>query len=98
MIYMKDYVLTIVLDGKTTAAKTRTILGKVEKLATAVSGKIESKKEIGTKNLAYMISGASSGNFINFNLKLAAETPKSLSGKLNLENSILRYLLVRKNL
>ena len=89
------YELTVVLSGKATAAKKKTIKEKVEKLIKILKGKVSKYEDWGKIDLEYKINKDESGNFLHFNLELNTEDIKSFKEKLNLEESVIRYLLVR---
>lgn len=92
---MNNYNLTVVLDGKATPAKRREAKESLEKLISSFKGKVEKVEELGEKELAYTIKKANSGYFLNFKLNLEAASTKALLSKLNLDDNLLRYLLVR---
>jgi len=87
--------LTVVLPGGVTAAKKKSIQARIKKLITAAKGKIGKVEDWGEKDLAYKIAKNESGAFLHFPLELEAEAAKNLDRKLNLEEDIIRYLLVR---
>ncbi len=93
---MKNYELVIVLDGKATAAKKKAVIEKVEKLVKDVKGKVGKIKDWGVKELEYEINKSSSGVFLIFPLELTGSSVNDFSGKLKLEEDIIRYLVVRK--
>ena len=93
---MQKYELTIVLDGKATAAKQKAVRETIEKIIKILKGKIGTVEDWGEKPLAYKISKSTAGIFIHFPLELEAEFVKDLSTKLTMEGEIIRYLLIRK--
>jgi len=94
---MRNYELVIVIDGKTTAAKKKTTLEKIEKLVTSVKGKLGKVKEWGTKELAYKIGKSDTGAYLILPLELDGAGAKDISSKLRLETDLIRYLLIRKD-
>ncbi len=94
---MNKYELTIVLDGKATSAKKKTIQSLVEKIVELGKGKIGKVEDWGVKDLAYKLGKSATGVYLHFPLELEAETVKNLSSKIKVEADILRYLLVRKD-
>lgn len=95
MAVMNSYDLTIVLDGKTTAAKKKAFVEKIEKLVDSFEGKTQKVKDLGQKDLAYAIGKINSGLFLQFPLELNGENAKKLNDKLRVEETIIRYLLIR---
>jgi len=94
---MRNYELTIVLDGKVTAAKKKSEIEKVEKNVAELRGKAGKPRELGVKDLAYKIKKSTTGMYIVFPLELSGEGAKELAGKLRLDEELIRYLIVRKD-
>jgi len=94
---MQKYELTVVLDGKATAAKKKSIRTSVEKTITTLKGKVGTVEDWGEKPLAYKIGKSESGNFIYFPLELDPVSAKALSTKLSQDDEVIRYLLIRKD-
>ncbi|MBX4205991.1 30S ribosomal protein S6 [Candidatus Microgenomates bacterium] len=92
---MKNYELTIVLDGKMSAAKLKSASEKVTKLLEAFKGKIGKVEDWGEKELAYPIAKKEVGHYILFPIQMGTSEAKSLADKLRLEEDLLRYLLIR---
>jgi len=93
---MNNYELTIVLSGKATEAKKKSVLAKVEKLINSLKGKIKKTDDWGKIELSYKIKKEESGIFILFDLELDGPSAKILNEKVRLEDDIMRYLLIRK--
>lgn len=93
---MRNYELTIVLPGKATPAKKKSTQEKIGKLLTSQKGKVNKVDDWGEKKLAYPIAKNESGTFLHFEIELNALSAKALDSKLNLEEDIIRYLLVKK--
>lgn len=94
---MRNYELVVVLDGKVTAAKKKTFTEKIEKLVSALKGKVANTKDWGVKELAYKIKKSTSGAYLIFELELTAESVKEISEKMRVSDEIVRYLLVSKD-
>ncbi|OGM13748.1 30S ribosomal protein S6 [Candidatus Woesebacteria bacterium RIFCSPLOWO2_01_FULL_39_23] len=92
---MHDYELTLVLPGKSTAAKIGSVKEKLSKLLSTLKGRIDKEKDWGKINLAYVIKGSDAGVFLHFNIKLDGNAVKILNQKLKMEDDIIRYLLIR---
>lgn len=93
---MKNYELVVVLDGKTTAAKTKAEIANLEELVKVAGGSVKKTENWGVKELAYKIQKSETGLFLIFTLELDGKAAKSLPEKVRLENQIIRYLLIRK--
>ena len=89
------YELTIVLDGKATAAKKKAVIELIEKLVKVVSGKIIKKDDWGVKDFAYPIGKINSGYYMFFELELETDKVKDINQKLVIEEDVLRFLIVK---
>ncbi len=94
---MKSYELTIVMPGKTTAAKKKDQLERVEKIVEASGGKVVKTDEWGVKDLAYPIKKEEAGLFIGFEIELTAASVKSVADKIKTEENIIRHILIAKD-
>ncbi len=93
---MRKYELTLVLDGKATSAKKKSVQEFIEKVVKTIKGKVGKIEEWGKKDLAYKIDKSTSGEFLTFPLELDVQSLKGIFLKLKSEEDIIRYLLVRK--
>ncbi|OGM87397.1 30S ribosomal protein S6 [Candidatus Woesebacteria bacterium RIFOXYD1_FULL_40_21] len=93
---MQKYELTLVLDGKATAAKKKSIQEFIEKVVKTVKGKVGKVEEWGKRDLAYKIGKSTSGEFLIFPLELDVQSLKGIFLKLKGQEDIIRYLLIRK--
>lgn len=93
---MSKYELTLVVDGQVTPAKKKAILKKIEELVTFFKGKIIKFDDWGKKDLAYKIQKLSTGTFLFHELELKPADVSKISLKLEQEDDVLRFLLVRK--
>ncbi|RJR28939.1 30S ribosomal protein S6 [Candidatus Microgenomates bacterium] len=93
---MNSYEVVIVLAGKTTPAKKKSVMGLVEKMITMFKGKLIESDEWGVKDLAYEIEDNSTGLFFVLTVGMPPSDMKAFQEKLRLENDIIRYLVVRK--
>jgi len=88
------YELTVVLDGKATAAKKKKITEFIQKAVSLSKGKIEKTDEWGVLDLAYKIGKSGTGVFLHFLLELERSVVKNLTAKLGQEDEIIRHLIV----
>lgn len=93
---MQSYNLTIVVDGELTPAKRKTVKESMEKLLSSLKGKVSEVSDLGTKDLAYPIKKARTGYFWNYSVDLEGDAAKGVLSKLQHDDNLLRYLLVRK--
>jgi len=93
---MNKYELVIVLSGKSTPAKQKSVTEKIKKYSELFKGKLGDVEELGKIDLSYKIKGNESGIFLLFNVELEAIDVKKFDIKLRSEDEIIRYLLIRK--
>lgn len=93
---MKNYELTLVLDGKSGAAKKKKVMETFEKTLKIFKGAIKESKEWGVKELAYKIGKSETGLYLFFELELDPKGVKALDDKLRTDPDIIRYLLINK--
>jgi len=93
---MQKYELTVVLPGKTTAAKKKNAVSRIEKIVETLGGKIIKSEDWGEKELAYKIAKNTSGVYLYFELEITKKAISGLNDKIKLEDGIIRHLLVRK--
>lgn len=92
---MKNYELTIVLDGKATSAKKKAVQQKASDMVAAYKGKVGKVEDWGERQLAYKIGKSETGHYIFMPLEMETAGAKNLNDKLRLEEDLIRYLLVR---
>ena len=92
---MNKYELTIIIPGKSTPAKQKAQVEKVEKFIKSLKGTIVKVDEWGRLDLSYKIEGNDSGVFFLFIVELNPADVKNLSDKLKTEDEVLRHLLIK---
>ena len=92
---MNNYELTLVLDGKTGAAKKKKTVETLESILKLFKGAIKESKEWGVKELAYKIGKSETGLYLFYELELDPKGVKALNDKLRTDGEVLRYLLIR---
>ncbi|EKE05126.1 MAG: ribosomal protein S6 RpsF [uncultured bacterium] len=92
---MNKYELTVILEGKATAAKKKSVLETLEKSIKLLEGKIEKTEDWGVKELFHEIRKVKEGLYLHMPFELLAKSIKPLEIKLKAEENILRYLIVR---
>ena len=91
------YELTIVVDGKSAAAKKKKVLETLGKILSVYKGKIIESKDWGVKDLAYKIEKSTTGAYLYQEIELDPKGVKSLNDKLRVDADIIRYLLIKKD-
>ena len=89
------YELMIVTDPNLGEEKTKEEVEKIKKLIKDFGGTITHEDFWGLRNLAYKIKKQDKGYYVVLNFELPREQAKELNGELLLEQSILRYLLIK---
>lgn len=92
-VRMRTYIFALVLSAETgkDEAKSKKL---VESLVADAGGKVVKSVVLGVRDLAYKIKGKTNGWFGFFTVELPAEKAKSLGKQANLNEQILRYLLL----
>lgn len=86
----KNYELTILVDE---IAPQEVIDGLTEKIKGY--GKITSTEDDGVKRLAYPIRNHDKAHYLFYTVELENDLPAKLSSNLNIDDNVVRYLLVR---
>ena len=92
-----DYELTIVLPGKVTSAKKKSVTADLTKMVNVQKGKLGKVDDWGEKQMAYEIDKNTSGTYLHFPLELDPQMVSSLDKKLKLNKDLIRYLIIRKD-
>lgn len=85
-----NYELVLVINTD----KYKDVLASVEKLLKLNKAELENKDEWGVKALAYTIDGQSNANYVIFKIKLSPAVASKLQQQLNIEDGVLRYLMI----
>lgn len=92
---MNSYLLTLVLKPDMADAERKTLLGAMVKKLTGESGKVEKEDLWGQKDLTYPIQRETKGFYAHYEISADPKNAKGIDKQLDLEEDILRYLLVR---
>lgn len=92
---MNKYELTLILDGKATAAKKKSVLESLEKTIKLLEGKVEKAEDWGVKELFHEIKKVKEGLYLHMPFEMEAKSIKPFEIKLKAVDDILRYLIVR---
>lgn len=91
---MKDYELTVLFHPDL-EMNLDPAVDKVKKLIESNGGKITKEENDGKKRLAYKINGQEFAIYYFTDVELPAEAPAKISSAMNINDEVLRYLLVR---
>lgn len=86
----KNYELTIIVDETATQEVIDELTEKLGEF-----GKVTKVEDWGTKRLAYPIRNQEKARYLFYTLELENDVPAELSRNLNIDDNVMRYLLVR---
>jgi len=93
---MNRYELIYIIDTGLEEAARKELIEKVSTLITDNGGEIEKVDETwGKRRLAYAIDYKTEGWYVLVNFKAPAELPRELERNLQINESVLRYLVVK---
>lgn len=91
-----DYELALVLSGTLSDEKQKKILEDVKKVVTSAKGKIKECKLLGKKKFSYPIKKEKEGFYHILTFNLEGKETSQLSNKIQLNENVLRYLIIRR--
>ncbi len=92
---MNSYELTFILKPSLSDKKRDDFILGVKKWVEDMKGKVEKSDVKGKNLLAYPIKNYSEGIYVFMELKLSPKEVKELDRRLRLEETVLRYLLIK---
>jgi small subunit ribosomal protein S6 len=92
---MNNYYLTLVLKTDIEEKERKALLDSVSKKIVGSDGKIKKEDLWGGRDLAYPLKKQTKGYFAHYEIEANPANAKALDKQLNLEEDILRYLLIR---
>lgn len=93
---MGSYELVVILQPKLKKEEKEKVLADVKKWVKDGKGKVGKEKEWGVKEFTYPINKQKEGLYYLFEVEGGESVNKALQENAQLENKILRYLLIRK--
>ncbi len=94
---MRDYELVIIITPEFEEAATADIVDKVKSWITENGGSIESFEEWGSQKFPYLIRKQKEGQYFLFNFKMEPSAVASLERNFQLQESILRFLIINRD-
>ena len=91
---MKDYELSVLFHPDLEMNQDPAI-DKVKKLIKSAGGNIKNEENEGKKRLAYPINGHTFALYYYADVELPSDAPDKISTSMNINDEIIRYLLVR---
>ena len=92
---MNSYYLTLVLKPGMDEKERKTLIDSMVKKLVGEEGKVEKEDFWGERDLTYPIKRANKGFYAHFEISADPKNAKGLDKTLQLEEDVLRYLLVR---
>jgi small subunit ribosomal protein S6 len=92
---MRNYELILVVSPELPAEEQKEKLEKIKKIITSLKGEIKKTEEWGKKQLAYPIKKSEMGYYFLWEIQLPEKSLGELNQKLRIEESLLRYLIVK---
>ena len=93
---MNSYYLTLVLKPELSEKESKDLLDSMTKRLLGLDGKIEKEDLWGNRDLAYPIMKQTKGYFAHYEISADPKNAKGLDKILQVEEDILRYLLIRR--
>ena len=95
---MRDYELTFIVSAGLDDKDRKAVLDNVVKwVEGGKKGKVEEEEDWGVKKLAYPIEKHTEGRYFCWQVKIDPSVLAVLKNKMELEENIIRYLLIRKD-
>lgn len=92
---MARYELTLILPAKLSEKKEKDVLEKIKNVISEAKGRVEKENKWGKKELAYPIEKQDEGVYFFLELELPAEKVRAINRLVEMEEGVLRHLLVR---
>ena len=90
-----DYEFTYILDGVLAEDQIKDFVNRISKLITENGGEIVDSEEWGMKQLTFPIRKRNNGYYVNLYFKSGSELPAKLERTLRIEESVLRFLVLK---
>ena len=93
---MNRYELTYIIDASMEESARKELIENFSNLIVKNGGEIEKVDETwGKRRLAYLINDKAEGYYVLTTLKAPSELPKEIERKLEINENILRYLMIK---
>lgn len=93
---MNSYYLTLVLKPDLEEKDRKSLLDSISKKVIGTEGKVEKEDLWGVRSLAYPLKRNNKGYFAHFEIQADPKNVKGLDKALDLEEDVLRYLLIKR--
>lgn len=92
----RNYELVVILDPEIKEEDKKKLLAKIEKTITDADGKVLQTKDWGRKEFTYPMNKKTAGSFYWWEITASSDKVASFKQKLQVDDTILKYLLVSK--
>ena len=93
---MNNYEMLYIIDNDLGDEAKEAVINKIAAVITDNGGTIDSVDKWGTRRLAYPINYKSEGYYVLVNFTAAPELPSELERVLNITDSIVRFVVIKK--
>jgi small subunit ribosomal protein S6 len=93
---MREYELVLIITPEFDETATADIIDKVKSWITDQGGSIESLEEWGRQKLAYLIQNHKEGQYFLFRIKIEPTAVAPLERNFRLQESIIRFLIIKR--
>ena len=93
---MNKYELVYVIDTTLDDDARKAVMDRFHGMLESLGGKVEKVEEWGKRRLAYPINYKTEGYYVLVNYTAEASVPKEIERNLQISDSILRYLTVKR--
>jgi small subunit ribosomal protein S6 len=95
---MVNYEGVFIINPDITADASKGVLTQVQDFVSKNGGRVDNVQEWGKRRLAYKINKKQEGNYIVLNFQLDSALTKKFEQSIRLNDNVMRYLLVNKDL
>lgn len=94
---MNQYELLTIFSASLTDEEKDAIVKKYSDMIEKEGGKVQGVNKWGVKKLAYPINYKNEGFYVLFNFDSEASLPSKINAKMNIDESVMRSLCLRRN-
>ena len=95
---MRNYEGVFIVSPDLSAEAAKNVITQIQDLVSKNGGRVDGLQEWGRKRLAYKIKKKQEGHYFILNFQLDSKHAKKIEQSVRLNDQILRYLLINKDL
>ena len=92
---MNKYELVYVIDAAIEEEARKAVIDRFHGMIETLGGKVEKVDEWGKRHLAYPINYKTEGYYLLVNFEANADVPKEIERNMQINESVIRYLIVK---